>query len=89
MYKFLFLPLTLLLLLSTGCRSLPRLKAEEIHTNTTFMGVAITADALGVSHTPATMKATFVEWRFSFPGFSHTTSTKNYEQKVSKPEVEK
>lgn len=65
-------------------RSLPPVKASEITSTTAFLGVSIAADATGVSHTPTTMKATTATFKLSFPGFSHVTTVKDYEQKAPK-----
>jgi hypothetical protein len=72
-----------------GCtHRLPNLKAEEIHTRTTVMGVALTADATGINVTETAVKAADAKWTISFPGFDHTTTAKGYQQK-RKPEDDK
>lgn len=73
------------LAVGAGCssiRKLPPVKAEEIHSTTSFMGFKTTADAYGVSHTPATLKAADAKFTLSWPGFYHETSAKGYEQRV-------
>ena len=70
----------------SSCRTLPNLSADEIHSRTAVLGVAITADALGIKATDAYLTAESAQWGVSFPGFDHVTNTKNYKQR-RKPEV--
>lgn len=44
---------------------------------------------MGVHTTPLTMKADDVQWKVSFPGFSHVTSAKGYEQRLPREETTK
>jgi hypothetical protein len=48
------------------------------------LGVHVGADALGVSVTERTMKAADAKWTISFPGFSHVTTVKEYQQSLPK-----
>lgn len=84
--KFLLPLLLLSATLSSGCRSLPPLKASEIHSTTSTLGVHVAADAIGVSVTERTIKAADVKWTVSFPGFSHVTTAKDYQQSLPKEE---
>ena len=71
----------------TGCftiRKLPPLRASEIHSNTSYLGVKVKADALGINVTESKLVAEHAEWDISFPGFSHTTIVKGYEQRIPK-----
>lgn len=68
----------------SACRSLPPIRSSEIHSNTAVLGVKVKADALGVSITDTYMKAAHAEWDISFPGFSHNTVIKDYQQRLPK-----
>jgi hypothetical protein len=84
----LFLPLLITLpLLNSACRSLPPLKASEIRSSTSVLGVHVAADAVGVSVTERTIKATDVKWTVAFPGFSHVTTAKDYQQSLPKEDA--
>jgi hypothetical protein len=79
--KPILLPLAATWCLSTlGCRSLPPLRASEIHSTTSALGIHVSADATGVSVTDRTLRATNVKWSVTFPGFSHVTTAKDYSQ---------
>lgn len=86
MKPLLLLALLILSSLLTSCRTLPPLKATEIHSTTSTLGVHVSADALGVSVTERTIRATDVKWTISFPGFSHITTAKEYQQTLPKDE---
>lgn len=73
-----------LLLFNSACRTLPPLKAAEIHSTTTTLGVHVSADAMGISITERTLRAADVKWTVSFPGFSHITTAKDYQQSLPK-----
>lgn len=80
--------LAILTALLSGCaHRLPNVKASEIHTRTNTLGVTATADATGISITDTTIKAADAKWTFSFPGFDHTTTAKDYQQKRDKEKV--
>lgn len=65
----------------------PPLKATEIHSTTAVLGVSVAADAMGVSVTERTIKAADVKWSISFPGFSHVTTAKDYQQTLPKEDT--
>lgn len=76
-----------LLPLVTSCsmiRKLPPVKASEIRTSTSFLGVRVSADATGINNTDRTLKAADVKWSVTFPGFDHTTSAKDFIQTLPK-----
>lgn len=79
--------LVALVVTSSGCslvRSLPNVKATEIHSHTSTMGVTVTANATGVTSTETSLKAANAEFSLSFPGFSHVTTVKDYQQRLPK-----
>lgn len=81
--------LTLCAVLS-GCgvvRRLPPVKASEVHTVTSVMGVKVSADGYTISHTPTTLKAADAKFTVAFPGFYHETSVKDFEQKLPKEDI--
>jgi hypothetical protein len=72
----------------SGCaHRLPNMRADEIHTRTSTLGVTATADATGINVTDTYINAADATWTLSFPGFDHTTGAKGFKQKrpVEKP----
>jgi hypothetical protein len=80
--------LIVLLPLVGGCRSLPNMKASEIHHTLTFPGVSISATGTGISKTPTTIKAADAEFKWSVLGVSSVTTAKDYEQKIPKDKLD-